>query len=385
MPPRALSPYGIRSNMRTMPLPQPLDPRRGIANLLIVLMIGIFALTLSLVVASGVAGGFSKNHNTAASNDAFYTAEAAMREGMYQYERSSSTYAGGSFPLLNTVDSSTVTIVSDTWPYVDIVGAANGRGSYRTVTEHFTTFPEGLAFSHAIYAKYDLAIGGSATVNGNIFANGNITLSGSTEINGDAISSSTITQTGGGHGSDVTGAVVQGADPIPAPAIDIAPYIAAAQASSTYFSTSSDAEAYLKNIPRRAIVVVDDPTSRNGTNLQNQTDLTGSLVVNGDLTLTGGTYTATGTYAAVVVIGNLSVSGGTTIKGIVYVTGTTTFGAGNNTVVGSIISVGGVSAVSFSGKTTVTFDPTIAANWQNLTGLATTSIAVPEPVEWSED
>jgi hypothetical protein len=343
--------------------------------------IGLFALTFALITASGVAGGFSKNHNETASDDAFYAAEAAMREGAYQYEHVASAYTGGSFPLLNGVNSSTVTIVTTTWPYVNVIGAANGRGNYRTVTEMFTIFPEGLAFDHAIYAEYNLQIGGNVTVNGGIFANGAVDFKGtSATVNGDAVSASTVTENG-----NVAGSVVDGANPIPPPAIDIAPYVTVAQADGTYFTSSTDAEAYLDGNTRQAVVVVGDTTGATTKLSSKNTNLTGSLVVEGDLDLSGGTYTATSTYAAVVVYGDLKVSGGTTINGIVYTTGQVSFGAGNNVVNGAIISTNAINLTSLTGNLTVNFDPSAAANWQSLLGLSTTTTSTPQPIQWSED
>jgi len=129
------------------------------------------------------------------------------------------------------------------------------------------------------------------------------------------------------------------------------------------------------------VIVVDDLGE---THVQgNSTNLTGGLLVMGDLTLNGGTFIASDNYAAIVVYGDLSIAGGTTVEGIVYVTGATSFGAGNNTITGSLISAGGVTT-DVLGNTEIIYDEDIALNWQDLTGLVTTSVSAPE-ISWSEE
>ena len=82
--------------------------------------------------------------------------------------------------------------------------------------------------------------------------------------------------------------------------------------------------------------------------------------------------------------GSLKIAGGTIINGIVYVKGSTSFGGGDNTIDGSLISVGGTSIADITGHTTIYFSTTTVANWQNFTGLSTTTTSTPRIIQWRE-
>jgi len=358
---------------------------KGIISLVAILTIGLFALSAVTISVMGAFKELKKNRNNVMGEQSFYTAEAASREGVYQYRNNTSSYSGGTLSLdssINNILSDSISItVDDTslpWPYLEIIGVAENKTNRREVVYTLTEFPEGLAFDYAVYSENNMNFGGSATVNGNVFASNTISFTGSNaEINGDAFSPSDITNT-----DNINGTAYSGVIPIPSPQIDLQPYYDIASTSGTLFTTTTDAQTYLNGNPITAVVFVDDTSAE--TDIQT-VNLTGSLAVNGNLRLRGGTViTATNNYAAVVVDGNLRITGDTTINGVVYVSGNTTFGGGNNTINGSLISVGGTSIADITGHTTIYFSTTTVANWQNLTGLSTTTTSTLRITQWRE-
>lgn len=355
------------------------NSQRGIISLAVILGVGIFGLAAALASSLGALSELRANRNVALSHNAFYAADAATREGAYQYINATTPWAGGAFPELNSGTNSSIVVQALAWPYEEIRGTADSGQAHRTAVYTITVFPEGFAFDNAVYAQDDLLFGGNAQINGDIFANGDMDFNGNAEIDGNAYSPTPITDT-----NNITGEAFSGTDvdSIPPPQIDTQPYRDAATTGGTLFAASSDAEDFLNNQTRNAVVFVED---LGDTKIQgNNTELTGSIVTLGNLEISGGTYTASDNYAAIVVMGDLKIAGGATINGIIYVAGATSFGGGNNTIKGSLISVGGANVTSVTGSATINFDPTAAANWQLLEGLITTSAEDPKIVKWGE-
>ena len=267
---------------------------------------------------------------------------------------------------------------------VELRGSAKNNSTERNVINTITIFPEGLAFDYAVYAENQLSFSGGKNLNvyGSVFANDGIDFNGSATIHEDAYSPETI-----GNDGNIEGEIHEGVDPIPAPSLDTSVYEIDALGDGTYFASTSDAQTYINgnNILNKVIYIADDGDKASiGTS---GTTVTGSIVKIGDMDLKGGTYTASENYAAIVVEGNLKISGGTTIYGIVYVTGATTFGGGNNTIHGSLISAGGASDTDteIAGSAEIYFDPDVYANWQNLAGLNTESTEEPRIINWREE
>lgn len=351
--------------------------QKGIVSLTVIFGVGIFGLAAALASSLGALSQLHANRNVALSHNAFYAADAAGREGAYQYLNASAPWTGGAFPVLNSGTTSSIAIQELAWPYEEIRGTAQSGQAHRTAFYTVTVFPEGFAFDHAVYTQNELTLAGNALINGDVFANTSIDFKGNSLIDGNAYSPGEITDT-----DNISGDAFSGVDPIPPPQIDTQSYEAAASVAGTLFADAGDAETFVNNQTQTAVVVV---TSSAKTNVQgNNTSLTGSIVTFDDLDITGGTYTASGNYAAIVVLGNLKIAGGATINGIVYVAGSTSFGGGNNTINGSLISVGGANSTDLTGNVTITFDPVAAANWQQLEGLVTTSNEDPEIVKWGE-
>lgn len=352
----------------------------GVITLFVVLGAGIFALGTALTLATGILSEVRKSGNTAQGDRMFYAAEANLSEGRYQY-LNNDTYSGAlSAGLFNSASSSDITVSDIGWPYVQVRGSASGGDTIRATVHTLTVFPEGQAFNHAVYSENDLTVGGSAQINGSIFANNGIDFTGSNaEINGDAYSPDDIDD----QHDNVNGESFEGVDPISPPTIDSTPYLAQATADGTVFASGAALESYLNNQTRSGVLyqATSDDVHISGSN----TELTGSLVSFGNTRIQGGTFSGTDEYAAVVIYGDLEISGGTTINGVVYATGSVAFGSGNNTVNGTIIAAGGVSAASLTGNTTINYDPDLATVWPDLTGLNTTSTEEPKVIYWGEE
>lgn len=351
----------------------------GVITLITIMGVGLLAFGAVLTVALGTISGLHKNQNTISGDQVFYTGESGVSEGAYQY-LSATTYKSGVPVMVNDAATGTIIVTPLTWPYVKVRGTASNIKNHRAVVRVISVFPEGQAFDYAVYAKNDLTFSGNAEINGNIYAQTDITFnSNASKVNGNAYASGNIDEF---DANSVTGVSATAVAPISPPTLDPQPYEDAASASGTYFATSTDAVAWLKNNTRAGVIFVDatGTTDMQGTN----TVLNGSLVTMGDLILKGGTFTATGSYAAVVVLGDLELKGGVTINGIVYVSGSTTFGVGNNTINGSLISAGGAST-DISGNATINFNPLAAANWTSLTGLVQSTTSTPIILNWGEE
>ena len=348
-----------------------------------VLVVGVIALGFAFSLTLDAGTELTKDRNTKFGIHAFYTADASAREGAYQYlgeyaANGEANYSGGTTSLLNGSLNNTISVETE-WPFVEIIGEADNNLTSRKVIYTITLFPEGEAFENAVYAQDLLVLGGSMEINGNIFANSGIDFNGNkAQLNGNAYSPSEIEDT-----DNINGAAVSGVDEIPAPVLDTQPYQDIAEANGTLFDSPSAAESYLNNQTREAIVVVnsEDQTSVQGSG----TSLTGSLVTLGDLNILGGTYTGTEGMATIVVIGNLRISGGATINGLVYVSGETSFGGGNNTINGTLISTVGATVTNLTGNAQINYDSSLSIWWQDLLGLNTTSSIGPKIINWREE
>ncbi|MDP2676665.1 MAG: hypothetical protein Q8O83_03195 [bacterium] len=359
----------------------PRTTEQGIISLIAIFGVGLFALGAVLSISTGTLAELVKNKNAVTGSQAFYTAESAMQEGAYQFvgevnETQNENFRTLDYFTLNNSAESGVIISDLGWPYAEARGAASNGDTNRTVIHTITIFPEGLAFDYAVYAQHELNFGGSSEINGNIFANDGIDFTGNNaEVNGDAFSPEEFTDT-----DNITGDAISGVEPIPPPTLDTDEY---RDAANQIFPDSHDAEDFLNNQEQTARIFIEDIGE---TKIQgNNTVLQGFFATMGDLDISGGIITADDTYAALVVMGNLKISGGTTINGVVYVTGNTTFGSGNNVINGSLISAGAVSVTAITGNATINYDADATANWENLAGLNTVSTEEPRIIRWEEE
>ena len=367
------------------------NQQKGVITLIFLLVVGFFALGLAMTSGTKTILELKKNINTISADQSFYTAEAAVSEGIYQYINDDE-YSGGNFQLINNVLNSSTSVTDVGWPYVEVKGVAENNLTHREVVYTLNVFPEGLAFINAIFSEGNLSLSGNFNVScenpsgdpcdGNVFSNNNIILSGSSEIEGDTLAVGQINQTG----DHVNGEEISGVEYTPYPTLDLQPYEDEANANSTFYDDADLAETVIDGNSITGVVFIHDEDDSISLN-EAATNLTGSLVVkNNNLRLNGGTYSATGdyeNYAAIVVDGgNLEIMGNVEINGIIYVTGNATVGAGTVTIRGSLISTGGV--VDGVGNVNVIFDPEIASNWQYLTGLVKTTTSTPQIIGWEE-
>jgi cytoskeletal protein CcmA (bactofilin family) len=354
------------------------NEKKGIVSIVAIFSIGLISFSLALALANNTLAATGKNKNFSATNQSFYTAESSAKEGLYQFINEES-YTGDTYSSENRISTS-YNEAEFFGTHATIVGVAENK-THREIKQELIVFPEGFAFSYAIYAQNDLSLGGSSQVSGNIFANGDICVSGSSVIDGEAAASGGISTVPPCDDDSILEGTEGSAEPIPPPDIDPGEYESAAQDGGTYFNNSNNGEGFVNGNTNTAVVFIDAPTE---TKIQGDTThLTGSLVSTGDLSIKGGTFIASDDYATIVVYGDLTIAGGATIEGVVYVVGATSFGAGSNSITGSLISVSGV-VTDVTGNTTITYDPELAEGWQDITGLNTTS-SEPPKIIWTEE
>jgi len=324
---------------------------QGIVSIIIVLAVGLFAFGAAVVMASNAVNGLNKNMNTTSGDQVFYTAESATEEGIYQFIQSmASLYGDQNFDTINNVSESGFTIIKD-WPYAQVVGSSTGTGVHRDVSMRVALFPGAGAFDHAVYANHTLDISGGANMEiwGDVFANDAINCGGNPNIHGVAASPGSISP------SCNTDESVEGdsVEVIPPPQIEPDEYFDAAVLDGHYYASSTPAQSFLNNASTTAYVFSNDPGL---TKIHNAT-LYGFLYITGDLQLTGNdsTISAADGYAAIVVDGDLSITGTPIINGIVYVRGATSFSGGNKTINGSLISAGGLDTTALSGSVTINY------------------------------
>ena len=191
---------------------------QGIISLIAVFGVGLFALSCSFITPAGTRAQLSASRNTSLGDQAFYTAEAELGEGSYQYVNDTS-YVPGSPLLLNGTSGGSIEVTPLAWPYAKVKGVADKNATHRSTAHVIAVVPEGLAFDYAVYAKYFLTFGGNIEINGNIFANEGIDFNGaSADINGNAYSPGDIEDNG-----NIDGNIITGVEPIPPPEIDFAP------------------------------------------------------------------------------------------------------------------------------------------------------------------
>lgn len=341
--------------------------QQGIINIITVLSIGIFVLMSGLLVAQGVLQQLIENRNHISSFQAFYTAEAAAKEGVYQIINEPPQpvvpYNGGTLIVLNGTTPNT-SIDSLDFGDAIISGDANRNGIYREVLYLLLRYPEGKAFSYGLYTPYAIQVSGNATINGNVFATNGVNPDGeplgSAEINGD---------------------IVSGLEPI-LPQVDDQKYRDAALGpDGKFFNNVADAEQYFQDNPViNNFIFVDDATGK--MNIQS-TDFAGSLWVTGDLKITGGTFNSVKPYILIIVEGDLEVVGNPVINGIVYVKGSTTIGTGTVEIFGSLICVENTSVIGVNGNITITYDPNIINFWEDIVGLS--HVYAPVILNWNEN
>lgn len=331
---------------------------KGIISLITILVIGLFGLGLVLILASVSLVSLNKNFDRKFGERTFYTAETAVREAVRKYQTSNGTITSGSLStVLNEIESGNTNYTIEPshlgWQYKKVTATVmnevvSAKSFFRKIEATFILNPSFASFDYAIFSDGQLEIKGGAgnSITGNVFSNSNVNCSGNPTINGEIFSASSIA------GCDATS--TSGAEIIPPPTVDISFYQSIADCSSDANHVKDDC---FGSSPTSGVIFVNDPTKE--TKLQN-VELSGNLTVRGDLEISGGTIiSASNDYFAIIVDGDLKVTGNNTINGIIYVTGKTTFGAGNTVVNGTIISVGGTET-DIAGSVTINYQQSFA-------------------------
>jgi hypothetical protein len=351
--------------------------QKGIITLIVILSVGLLAVSAALTIALNSFAGLFDNRNVKFGDFAFYTSEAAAREGALQF------IAGQSISNLSELNdsSSDISVTELDWPYYEIKGSADNIFNSRSNVFTVTTFAEGLAFNYAVFSKTDLKFAGDAEVEGNVFANDGFSFNSpnKTYVYGDAFSPEEID----GTDNNISGDEHEGTEEISPPSIDIDNLKASAD---VIFDDAGDAKTYINGQTiTNEIVVVEDA---DGATIGNShTNFTGCLIVLGDLHLSGGYFNQmpSDNYPAIIVEGNLIIGGGTDIKGVVYVTGDTSFGTGGGTIDGSLISAGDVTTAAINGTAKIYYNEEYASIWQEMPGWLEPTQENPRIIDWRQE
>lgn len=327
---------------------------KGIIGLVTIFVIGFLGLGMMLTISKITLSEIHKNRNETFGNQSFYTAETAVKEGIYQYVKNSSSSGNFALPI-NNIPTGSITFLTNSsphgWAYREVEGNANNSLTNRKIKNTILLSESWAAFDYAVYSDGELTIKGGAgnSITGNVFSNNNINCNGNPTINGDIFSADSIS---GCNGTSVN----PGAETIPPPDIDPYYYQPLAVCSSDADNVKNDC---LNAPPTFGVIFAEDNPSKQ-IKLQN-IDLTGNLTVIDNLWISGNTViTASDSdpeidYPAIVVQGNLKVTGDNVINGLIYVTGKTNFGSGNTTINGSIISKGGTET-DIAGSVTINYN-----------------------------
>jgi hypothetical protein len=350
--------------------------QKGVVGLITVFGVGLFALSVALTASSGILVEMAKNRNTTLGSQAFYTAEAGMKEGVYQYSGNNS-YTGGALTMLNNTDSGSISLETIN-EIRSIVKASAGRETNnRTVSGIIELYPN-LSTKYSVYSGANLNISGIASIEGNAFANNNATISGISSVDGDLIARNNLSIIGlpTVSGETLCGACGDSVTPVPAPTIDTDAYRQEAISSGTYFINTAAAAAFIQSgVPINTVVFVENP----GTLVLNGiSEMSGSLYTTGSVVINGvHTINTTTGFASVVIEGNLNAIG-ILNAGVVYVNGWSTF-TGSSSIEGALIALGGTT---ITGLAEVIFTPQTVALWQDT--------AIPSPIKpaftyWEEE
>ena len=364
---------------------------RGVMSLMVILGIGLFVLAITLTLTGQIVVEIIKNRNPVSGDQSFFTAEAAVREGVYRY-LSTTTYSGDFDVYPSDINNSTHTISVDNTDlhYAYIAANASNNLTNRIVRYKLEKIPGSMTFSYAIFSDSDITLGGNVDIScvdglivtcggfnsrASIFSNDTMTLNGmAINIDGGAYSGGDMTMNPP-HNPNIINGTDDSMSKISYPEIDLQPYRNEAIASSTWFLTSAGANTYLASHGTGTVFVEQDA----GTTAIQHKNLDGTLVTRNNLNLSHGTYGTTDfSRAAIIVEGNLNIGANTTINGIVYVRGVTRF-FGNGVINGALISLGG--AIRSGGTVRVNYNPDISQEFQNMIGLDKT----PKIIGWQQE
>ena len=348
------------------------EQEKGIISIIAVLSIGIFIMGTSLVLAKGTLQRTVINRSNVSTYQAFYAAESAMNNGVYNFVNNPS-YRDTTDTLSDVNDLDANIIVGNLHNgYATVIGNASNNKVYRKTIATLCNFPQEteFVFDYGIYTPQIIDMNGSVFVDANVFASEEFYCKG--KIDNTKCEGS------------ITGEIIE-YQSYDVPTFNQEVYYNLAVSTNTYFENAGNAKNYIEGSPASNVVVYVENSNRMLVG-KNNTNFTGSLWVTGDLKITGGTYTAPEGFLAIMVEGDLEIAGNATINGIVYVKGTTEIGAGGATINGSLISIGSVNIL---GNLTVNYEPNILNIWQQLVGLEENDLYdtnfQPQISNWNEE
>ncbi len=375
------------------------EKEKGIISVVTILAIGIFALGIVMISLTGSVKESAKNFNNKNGEQAFYTAEAAAREGVYQYK--GGNFTEGNIPILNKISKEFIQFRTNKpdWPPEVIAEAKNNIGYYRKII-YVMNVNNGEAFNHAIFSESKLTLRGNAKVMNewsSVFINDDIIFHGEatkTSIAGNVYSTSDDVDFD--HVIKGEDGVIKVDDSLLIPDIDLSKYKDETN-NDTYFDPKNDNDQdiseYINNKTITSIIyIIDESTTINVDSTS--TFFTGNITTEGDLEIKGGTYTAgkdseDNRLVAIYVDGDLTISGDAIINGVVYVTGETIIKGSNDPggdapeINGSLISKGEVEIKN--NNVEINYSNTFIGDLQNILGLDSISAAPPTIKSWREE
>ena len=336
---------------------------RGVMSLIVILGIGFFVLAIGLTLTGQIVVEMMRGRNTIAGDQSFFTAEAASREGVYQYLNDIS-YSGGNLQEINNIIAD-ISIATSTWPdrYATATAVATNNLTNRVVKYIIDTYPGGDAFDKVLYSGNDLELPSDASmkkIDGAVYAENNFSKHNQLQIDCDV---STCVST-------------SGVEYIPLPIIDRNDLVNSATVVS---DISTGLENYLNNLCSSSTDAVIFASSTVPTTLT--------------LNINCSSPPEALEIKALIVEGDLIIEGDSQIRALVYVMGTTTIdvnGSKKVPITGALISLGNIIVDKGgtgwgSGESGIIYDKDMASFWKNLIGSATLGASTRRIIGWQQE
>ena len=333
-------------------------------------------MAITLTLTGQIVIEIIRGRNTISGNQSFYTAEAAVREGVYQVKDGLMV---ASAQNINNVSSSSIEI-NNNWPNIRVLGKANNYSTNRQVVYNLITFPDG-SINYAVLSKSMLTMGGSSKIESTGGYDVNVLVEDDLQcqtpnkayIEGDVFSPNANTL--GATDKNVSGDALF-ASSIPTPTIDLSP-------SGPYYGSPLKQEftaaAFNPNtdIPATPAIIIINGSLGTAAHSVKISGLQGTFLVNGNLHLGANSdIRSFGDNATLIVVGDLITKGAVYIEGVVYITGNFTVATGNTTIKGSVIALGDINT---TGNLTIDFVPQ-----ENVGGIGD-SYFPPKILGWQEE
>ena len=351
----------------------------------IILGIGMFSLGIAMLVVLTTTSALIKNKNLNSGNQSFFTAESAVREGVYQTINSHLAYAGGTQVMLNNSTSDSDIQVFDLgWQEVQVLGTSHSRLTEREISYILNIFPAGAVFDHAVYAQNILKLSGSADIiNGSIFANSDIIINSELGFEEDMDMYIGSTMSDDTHIGDIT--LHENVTKLDPPEVNLTHYYEIAEEKGTLFSDITLFNNYLSGGGDTPDTITDEIIYIYGVSEIDITDVdfSGTLIVVGNLSISHSTFSQSDLLddpLVIYVTGSLSLGAKVVIEGIIYTEDFDFENSASPIVKGSIIVAGADSNLALTSNITIIYEEYDLAqmNFVETTG------GTPTITNWSE-